>query len=168
MPPAASNAAKANAPNERDVRIELAGCYRLFDHLGWAELIFNHITAKVPGPEHHFLINPFGLHYSEVTASNLVKLDLAGNIVGQSNWPYNPAGYPLHSAIHEARPEVACIAHTHTTAGLAIACLKDGLARDNFYGAILHGQAPTTTSRASRSTTTKRPAWSRAWATSPA
>ncbi|MBM3490684.1 MAG: class II aldolase/adducin family protein [Alphaproteobacteria bacterium] len=135
MPPTA-RASKS----EQDVRIELAGCYRLFHHLGWTELIFNHITAKLPGPDRYFLINPFGLHYNEVTASNLVKLDLAGNIIGASSFPYNPAGYPLHSAIHEARPEIACIAHTHTTAGLAIACLEEGIDQHNFYGAMLRGQ----------------------------
>ena len=131
----------ADAPEmtEREVRIELAACYRVFDLLGWTELIFNHITAKVPGPDEHFLINPFGLHYSEVTASNLVKIDLDGNIVGDSEWPVNLAGFVIHSAIHRARPDVHCIMHTHTTTGMAVACLEAGLTQTNFYSAMLEG-----------------------------
>jgi len=124
---------------EREVRVELAACYRVFDLLGWVELIFNHITAKVPGPDDHFLINPFGLHYSEVTASNLVKIDLDGNIVGDSEWPVNLAGFVIHSAIHRARPDVQCIMHTHTTTGMAVACLEAGLTQTNFYSAMLEG-----------------------------
>jgi ribulose-5-phosphate 4-epimerase/fuculose-1-phosphate aldolase len=123
---------------EAEIRIELAACYRIFDMLGWTELIFNHITAKGPGPEEHFLINPYGLWYDEVTASNLVKIDLDGNIVGDSDWPVNKAGYIIHSAIHRARPDVHCIMHTHTTTGLAVACLAEGLTQTNFYSATLH------------------------------
>lgn len=122
---------------EWDARVELAACYRIFDYLGWTELIYNHITLRVPGPEKHFLINPFGLHYSEVTASNLVKIDLDGNPVGNSDYPVNLAGYIIHSAIHRHRDDAHCIMHTHTTAGMAIACLEGGLAKDNFYGAFL-------------------------------
>jgi len=127
-------------PAEAELRVELAACYRIFDMLGWTELIFNHITAKVPGPEEHFLINPYGLWYDEVTASNLVKIDLDGNIVGDSDWPVNKAGYIIHSAIHRARPEVQCIMHTHTTTGLAVACLAEGLTQTNFYSAMLHDE----------------------------
>lgn len=126
--------------SEAEVRQELAACYRIFDYLGWTELIFNHITAKVPGPEAHFLINPYGLHYSEVTATNLVKIDLDGNTIGDSAWPVNRAGYVIHSAIHAARPDVHCIMHTHTTTGLAVACLEEGLTQTNFYSAMLHGE----------------------------
>jgi ribulose-5-phosphate 4-epimerase/fuculose-1-phosphate aldolase len=125
---------------EADLRRDLAACYRIFDHLGWVELIYNHITVKVPGPEHHFLINPFGLMYCEVTASNLVKIDLEGRIVGKSAYPVNPAGFVTHSAIHEALPQAACVMHTHTTAGMAVACKEDGLAMTNFYAAMLYGQ----------------------------
>jgi ribulose-5-phosphate 4-epimerase/fuculose-1-phosphate aldolase len=127
-------------PAEAALRVELAACYRIFDMLGWTELIFNHITVKVPGPEEHFLINPYGLWYSEVTASNLVKLDLDGNIVGDSAWPANKAGYIIHSAIHRARADVHCIMHTHTTTGVAVACLKEGLSQTNFYSAMLHDE----------------------------
>ena len=122
------------------LRLELAACYRLFAHLGWSEMIFNHITLRVPGAEPHFLINPYGLHYSEVTARNLVKIDLAGAVIGESAYPINPAGFVIHSAIHANRPDAHCIIHTHTTAGIAVACKKEGLAFDNFYSAQFWGR----------------------------
>jgi ribulose-5-phosphate 4-epimerase/fuculose-1-phosphate aldolase len=127
----------ACSPEEWELRVDLAACYRVFDYLGWTEMIFNHITMRVPGPEHHFLINPFGLHYSEVTASNLVKIDLDGKIVGHSDYPVNPAGFVIHSAIHAAVPDALCIMHTHTTAGLAVASSKRGLVPTNFYSAAI-------------------------------
>lgn len=122
---------------EWQLRVELAACYRIFDHMGWVELIFNHISMRVPGPEHHFLINPFGLWYSEVTASNLVKIDLEGNIIGDSDYPVNTAGFIIHSAIHAAREDALCVMHTHTTAGSAVACQAHGLKLDNFYSAFI-------------------------------
>lgn len=125
---------------ERELREDLAACYRIFANLGWVELIYNHITLRVPGPDHHFLINPFGLMYTEVTASNLVKSDLSGNIIGSSSYPINKAGFVLHSAIHAHIPQAKCIMHTHTTAGMAVACKKDGLATTNFYAAQLYDQ----------------------------
>lgn len=124
---------------EWDARVQLAACYRIFDMLGWTEMIFNHITLRVPGPQRHFLINPYGLWYREVTASNLVKIDLDGKLVAPSEWPVNRAGFVIHSAIHAAREDAHCIMHTHTTAGLAIACQSDGLRPDNFYSALTHG-----------------------------
>jgi ribulose-5-phosphate 4-epimerase/fuculose-1-phosphate aldolase len=123
---------------EQQLRVQLAACYRIFDYMGWSELIYNHITVKLPGDQHHFLINPYGLHYSEVKASNLVKVDIEGNIVEETDYAVNPAGMMIHTAIHAARPDVACIAHTHTDAGMAIACSKEGLRADNFYSALLH------------------------------
>jgi ribulose-5-phosphate 4-epimerase/fuculose-1-phosphate aldolase len=123
---------------ERDARVELAAAYRVFDMLGWTEMIFNHITVRVPGPEVRFLINPFGLHYREVTASNLVLIDIDGNPVRESKWPVNLAGFVIHSAIHRALPNAHCVMHTHTTTGVAVASLKDGLSSHNFYGAMLH------------------------------
>lgn len=126
--------------SERRLRVELAACYRIFDYLGWTEVIFNHITLRLPGPDHHFLINPFGLLYKEVTASNLVKIDLAGNIVGASEWPVNRAGYVIHSAIHAAREDARCVMHTHTNEGMAVACQKEGLRGDNFYSTQLVGR----------------------------
>jgi len=119
------------------LRVQLAAAYRIFDHVGWIELIFNHITMRVPGPETHILINPYGLMYSEVTASNLVKIDLDGNVVGPSNFPINPAGYIIHSALHRAREDAHCIMHTHTTTGMAVACKAEGLTPTNFYSAII-------------------------------
>jgi ribulose-5-phosphate 4-epimerase/fuculose-1-phosphate aldolase len=124
---------------ERKARVELAACYRIFDMLGWTEGIFNHITLRVPGPEVRFLINPFGLHYGEITASNLVLIDLEGNPLRETRWPINMAGYVIHSAIHEAIPHAHCVMHTHTTTGMAVACLKEGLSPTNFYAAQLHG-----------------------------
>ncbi|MBT6106521.1 MAG: class II aldolase/adducin family protein [Porticoccaceae bacterium] len=128
------------AQTEQELRVQLAACYRIFDHMGWSEMIYNHITAKVPGPEHHFLINPYGLHYREVTASNLVKVDIDGNIVEHTDYAVNPAGIVIHTAIHAARPDIQCIAHTHTNAGMAVACTQEGLRTDNFYSALLHNQ----------------------------
>jgi ribulose-5-phosphate 4-epimerase/fuculose-1-phosphate aldolase len=125
---------------EWQLRVELAACYRVFEWLGWSENIFNHITVRVPGPERHFLINPFGLWYDEVTASSLVKIDLDGNPVGSTTHMVNHAGFIIHSAIHAAREDAHCIMHTHTTAGLAIACRREGLGHDDFYGAMLIGR----------------------------
>ena len=123
---------------ERALRVQLAACYRVFHLLGWTELIYNHITVRIPGPERHFLINPFGLHYSEVKASNLVKIDLEGRVIGDSTWSVNPAGFVLHSAIHQGVDGAHCVMHTHTTAGCAVACSQAGLSMDNFYSAQLH------------------------------
>lgn len=127
---------------ERAARRELAACYRLFDHLGWTEAIFNHITLRVGGPQGaaHYLINPFGLHYAEVTADNLVKIDADGQVIGQAAHPVNPAGFVIHGAIHTARPDAHCVMHVHTTAGVAVACKASGLRHDNFYSAMLWGQ----------------------------
>ena len=125
---------------EREARIQLAACYRIFEMLGWDQLIFNHITVRVPGPDVRFLINPFGLHYREITASNLVLIDVDGNSLRESKWPVNRAGFVIHSAVHGALKDVHCVMHTHTTTGMAVACLKDGLSPHNFYGAMLHGQ----------------------------
>jgi ribulose-5-phosphate 4-epimerase/fuculose-1-phosphate aldolase len=125
---------------ERAARVQLAAAYRIFDYLGWTELIYNHITLRLPGPERHFLINPFGLRYAEVKASNLVKIDLEGKVVGRSDWPVNPAGFTIHGAIHAGIPDAHCVMHTHTTAGMAVACSRGGLSMSNFYSAQLHGK----------------------------
>ena len=125
---------------EKELRIQLAACYRIFAYLGWDELIFNHITVRLPGDEHHFLINPYGLHYSEVKASNLVKVDISGNIIDASEYPVNPAGMLIHSAIHGAREDAHCIGHIHSDAGMTVACQQEGLRIDNFYSVLLYGQ----------------------------
>ena len=127
---------------EWKARLELAACYRVFNHLGWTELIFNHITVRVPGEDggaRHYLINPFGLHYSEVTASNLIKVGLDGAPVHDTPWTVNRAGFVIHSAIHGASTQAHCIMHVHTTAGMAVACKEAGLSYDSFYGAQLFG-----------------------------
>jgi ribulose-5-phosphate 4-epimerase/fuculose-1-phosphate aldolase len=138
----AARAARQAKPTqaERELRVQLAAAYRVFHHLGWTEMIFNHITLRVPGPEKLLLINPFGLHYSEITASSLVLIDLEGNPVRESKWPVNRAGLVIHSAIHGALEDAQCVMHTHTTTGMAVASLKDGLSPTNFYAAQLHGQ----------------------------
>ena len=125
---------------EWQARVQLAACYRIFAHLGWAELIYNHISLRVPGPDDHFLINPFGLHYTEVTASNLVKVDVDGNIIGNDDWPINPAGFTFHGAIHATLPDAHCVMHVHTTPTMAVCCSEEGLSYTNFYAAQLHGQ----------------------------
>lgn len=125
---------------EWSLRVQLAACYRIFDHLGWTELIYNHISLRVPGPLPQLLINPFGLQYHEITASNLVKIDLDGNVIGSSQWPVNPAGFIIHTAIHRARPDVHAVMHTHTNAGSAVAGLTCGIDGNNFYSSQLWGQ----------------------------
>ena len=125
---------------EWQARVQLAAAYRMFAHLGWQELIYNHISLRVPGPDAHFLINPFGLHYTEVTASNLVKVDVNGNILGDSQWPINPAGFTFHGAIHATLPDAHCVMHVHTTPTMAVCCSEEGLSYTNFYAAQLWGQ----------------------------
>lgn len=127
---------------EWSARLELAACYRLFDWLGWSELIFNHITVRVPGLDEgdkQYLINPFGLHYAEVTASNLIRIELDGSVQGHSDRTVNQAGFVIHSAVHAARDDAHCIMHVHTTAGCAVASKEEGLRHDNFYSAMMYG-----------------------------
>jgi ribulose-5-phosphate 4-epimerase/fuculose-1-phosphate aldolase len=128
------------SPEEWEARVQLAAAYRIFDHLGWTELIYNHLSLRVPGEPGHFLVNPFGLHYSEVTASNLVKVDVNGAILGHSDWPINPAGFTFHGAIHQTLPDAHCVMHVHTTATMAVCCLEGGLSFTNFYAAQLWGK----------------------------
>lgn len=112
---------------ERQTRIDLAACYRLVAHYRWTDLIYTHISARVPGPEEHFLLNPFGFMFDEITASSLVKVDLDGNIVSPTEHAIHPAGFVIHSAVHAARPDVACVLHSHTRAGMAVSAMKCGL-----------------------------------------
>ena len=131
-------------PDEVTARIQLAACYRIFHHLGWTELIYNHITVRLPesvsGAEKQFLINPFGLHYSEVAAGNLVKIDVRGRVLDGSVHRVNPAGFTVHAALHQGLAGAHCVMHTHTTAGSAVAGSQCGLTLDNFYAAQLHGR----------------------------
>ena len=108
-------------------RVNLAACYRLIAHYGWDDLVDTHISARVPGPEHHFLINPYGLMFDEITASSLVKVDLDGNQLTKSAYSINPAGFTIHSAIHEVREDAGCVLHLHTPDGTAVASSMEGL-----------------------------------------
>jgi len=112
---------------EWQVRVDLAAAYRLVALYGWDDLIFTHISARVPGAEHHFLLNPYGMMFEEVTASSLVKVDLAGNKVTESPYFVNPAGFTIHSAVHAAREDALCVMHLHTDYGIAVSAQKDGL-----------------------------------------
>jgi len=112
---------------EWQARVDLAAAYRLVALYGWDDLIFTHISSRVPGPEHHFLLNPYGMMFDEVTASSLVKIDLAGNKVADSSYFVNPAGFTIHSAIHAAREDALCVMHLHTDYGIAVSAQKDGL-----------------------------------------
>ncbi|WP_443112121.1 class II aldolase/adducin family protein [Aquabacterium sp. OR-4] len=127
------------ADAEWALRYQLADCYHLVDHFGWTETIFNHISARLPGTA-HYLVNPFGLNYDEVTPANLIKVDVDGHKVEPSPYDGNPAGFALHGAIHAARDDIHCVIHTHTTAVSAIALKRQGFAHDDFYGAQLSGR----------------------------
>ena len=126
-------------PSEAELRVQLAAAYRLVEHFGWNESIYGHLTVRVPGPERHFLINPYGLRYGEVTASNLVKITLEGEIVGESAWPVNAAGYAIHGAIHADAPDAHCVMHTHSPAGMAVAALECGLLPISLDATLFHG-----------------------------
>jgi ribulose-5-phosphate 4-epimerase/fuculose-1-phosphate aldolase len=112
---------------EWQIRTDLAATYRLVAHHGWADMIFTHITARVPGPEHHFLINPYGLMFDEITASSLVKIDVDGKKLMDSPYPVNPAGFTIHSAVHMAREDAHAVIHVHTADGVAVSCQEQGL-----------------------------------------
>jgi len=122
------------------LRCELTDFYHLIDYLGWTEMIFNHISVRLPGAAHHYLVNPFGLNYCEITPENLLKVGVDGHLVEPSDYPANPAGFALHGIIHESRADAACVAHTHTTAVSAVAMKRDGFDHNNFYGAQLYGR----------------------------
>jgi ribulose-5-phosphate 4-epimerase/fuculose-1-phosphate aldolase len=127
------------AEEESGLRIDLAAAYRLVAHFGWDDLIFTHISARVPGPEHHFLINRYGMMFGEITASSLVKVDLHGRLVEPSDAWVNPAGFTIHSAIHAGRADAHCVIHLHTVAGTAISCCEDGLAPIHQTAMLLNG-----------------------------
>ena len=112
---------------EWKVRVDLAACYRLVAMYGMSDLVYTHVTARVPGPEHHFLINPYGLMFDEITASSLIKVDSQCSKVIDSPFPVNPAGFVIHSCIHEVREDAGCVLHTHTRAGVAVSAQKGGV-----------------------------------------
>jgi ribulose-5-phosphate 4-epimerase/fuculose-1-phosphate aldolase len=115
------------SPEEWKLRVDLAACYRLVALYGWSDLVFTHISARIPGPEHHFLINPYGLMFDEITASSLVKVDQHCNKLIDSPHPVNPAGFVIHSAVHAVRDDAGCVLHTHTRAGVAVSAQKGGI-----------------------------------------
>jgi ribulose-5-phosphate 4-epimerase/fuculose-1-phosphate aldolase len=115
------------SPEEQSLRVDLAACYRLIALYGWDDIVFTHVSARVPGPEEHFLINPYGMLFEEITASSLVKVNQACEKLSPSDYPVNPAGFVIHSAIHAARHDVACVLHTHTPAGIAVSAQKHGI-----------------------------------------
>ena len=119
--------ANSMSPEEWALRVDLAAAYRLVANFGWDDLVFTHISARLPGPDHHFLINPYGLMFDEITASSLVKIDLAGNKVAPSTYPINPAGFVIHSAIHAAREDAQCVVHCHSINGIAVSAQRQGV-----------------------------------------
>ena len=115
------------SPEEWKLRVDLAAAYRLVALYGWSDLVFTHISARLPGPEHHFLINPYGLMFDEITASSLIRIDQQCNKLHDSPYPVNPAGFTIHSCVHAAREDAGCVLHTHSRAGVAISAKKEGL-----------------------------------------
>ena len=143
VPTAEASPDLAAAPidqREWQLRLRLAAAYRAVDHFGWSELTANHISLRVRDEPAEFLINPYGLLYSEVTASNLVRIDGAGNVLTPTEYPINPAGFNIHAAIHHARADAHCVLHVHTVAGMSVACLRDGLLPLTLEGTDFHNR----------------------------
>jgi len=115
------------SPEQWQLRCDLAACYRLVASYGWSDLVFTHISARIPGPEHRFLINPYGMLFEEITASSLIVVDQEGNKLTESPFPVNPAGFVIHSAVHAVRDDAQCVLHTHTRAGVAVSAQKSGV-----------------------------------------
>jgi len=125
---------------EWQLRVDLAAAYRLVALYGWSDLVFTHISARIPGPEHHFLINPYGLMFDEITASSLVKVDLEGNLVDPTPYKVHRAGFVIHSAVHAARRDANCVIHSHTRAGMAVSMLECGLLPLSQHANLFHGR----------------------------
>ncbi|MGC5255741.1 class II aldolase/adducin family protein [Gordonia sp. DT218] len=126
--------------DELALRRDLAAAYRLCALWGWDDLIYSHISARLPGPEHHFLVNPLGLGFDEITASSLVKIDLDGNVIGDTSHSPNAAGFVIHGAIHSAREDAQCVMHLHTEAGMALSIMADGLLPLTQHAMRFHGR----------------------------
>ena len=126
------------SPEEWEARCDLAACYRLVEHYGWSDLFGTHISLRIPGTD-HFLLNPYGMLFGEITASSLVKVDQDGNTIGKADYPINPAGFTIHSAVHMSSHEMNAVLHTHTRAGNAVACMKDGLLPYHQKALTIHG-----------------------------
>jgi ribulose-5-phosphate 4-epimerase/fuculose-1-phosphate aldolase len=142
VPAATAGAAPPAAMSDREwnLRLRLAAAYRAVDYLGWSELTANHISLRLQGDPPEFLINPYGLLYSEITASNLVRIDIDGNVLSQTEYPINPAGFNIHAAMHAARADAHCVLHAHTIAGMTVSCLKDGLLPLTLEGTDFHNR----------------------------
>lgn len=130
----------AHAPTEQELREDLAAAYRLFDHFGMTDTVYTHLSVRLPGPGHRFLVNPYGLLFEEVTASSLVVVDADGAPTQATDWPVNPAGFVIHSAVHRGRADAACVMHSHTLAGMAVAAQAGGLLPLNQISIELVGQ----------------------------
>lgn len=128
------------AADEWSTRIDLAACYRLVAQHGWTDLIYTHISARVPNSDHHYLLNPFGWTFDEVTASSLVKIDVDGNKIGESEHRIHKAGFVIHGAVHAAREDANCIIHLHTPAGMAVSALECGLLPLSQHAMLFHGR----------------------------
>jgi len=139
---------------EWQARVDLAAAYRLVALFRWDDLVFTHITAKIAGTE-HFLINPYGLMFDEITASSLIKIDIAGKVLQETKFPINPAGFTIHSAVHAARHDVQCVMHTHTLNGVAVSAQKRGSCRSRSSRSSSSPTSRTTTTKASRCATTR-------------
>ena len=135
-----SNLKSIVSEDEWRVRVDLAAAYRLVDYYGWTDMIFTHLSARVPGPEHHFLINPYGMMFHEVTASSLVKIDLEGNIVLHNGYDINPAGFCIHSAVHMSREDAKAVMHLHTDDGVAVSAMEEGLMPITQTAMVLHDE----------------------------
>jgi len=149
---------------EWQLRVDLAACYRLVAAYGWSDLIFTHISARLPGDEHHFLINPYGMLFDEVTASSLIKVDQQCNKLMDSPFPVNPAGFVIHSAVHAVREDAQCVLHTHTRAGVAVSAQACGLYPSASKPRWCLARWATTTTKASPCATKKSRACKPTWA----
>ena len=158
-PATARHARPSINPAEWEQRVNLAACYRLVEHFGWTDLIYTHISARVPGEPGHFLLNRFGLLFDEVTASNLIKVDLDGNLVEEPDAPMHRAGFVIHSAIHGGREDVDCVIHTHSKAGVAVAAMKQGLLPLSQHAQLFMAASAITTTKGWRSTSTSARGW---------
>lgn len=138
--PASLTPTSGVSDEEWRLRVELAACYRLVAKYRMTDTVYTHISTRLPVPERHFLINPYGLMWDEITASSLVKVGLDGNKVEPSEYDVNPAGFTIHSAIHMARNDVVCVLHTHTKVGVALSCLKEGLLPLNQFALQFYGR----------------------------
>lgn len=129
-----------HVPTERELREDLAAAYRLIAHFGMTDLVFTHLSVRIPGEGHRFLVNPYGMLFEEITASSLVEVDAEGEPLQETSWPVNPAGFVIHSALHRAAPHAQCVMHTHTLAGMTVAAQTGGILPLNQISTEFHGR----------------------------